>query len=369
MMAYVVKSDAVIIGAGILGCATAYYLARDGMSVTVLDPVGIAAGASGRNNGLIEHPYDLATEQLFFENVEILAEVLGAAFEPEPLEALLLAADEAEAAKLCEQYGHFEQLHARVLTPSQARTAEPLLAQDIWACAVDTGHPVRPVEATTAFADLARAAGARFVLGDPVELVRDGEQLRGASSADEEYLAETLVISAGAGSTALLKGLVRDDLVTPLWGVIVCVELPRRPRHPLVEGALASAHGNGKVLVQAPFTLLDSPSWLAVGSTMLEGTRPDPQYWAPRLLERGVRFVPSIAQAAVNDVLVCARPRAFDNRPLLGRLPGQERVWLATGHGGRGMSLGPASARLLAQAICAGDDSAIPAAISARRLP
>ena len=50
-----------IVGAGIVGCTTAYFLAREGVEVTVFDPVGIAAGASGRNNGLIEHPYDAAS--------------------------------------------------------------------------------------------------------------------------------------------------------------------------------------------------------------------------------------------------------------------------------------------------------------------
>lgn len=363
-----VNSDAIILGAGILGCSTAYYLARDGLSVTVLDPVGIAAGASGRNNGIIEHPYDPATERLFYENVEILTEELGAAFNPDPLQVLLLADDEDAATALEQHYSRFERLRAQVLAPAEARAAEPLLTGQVWACALDTGHPVRPLEATTAFADLARRAGAQFVLGDRVEVLRDGEQLIGATSGGVRYLADALVVSAGAASTALLDGLVRPDLVTPLWGVIVAVELPRHPQHPLIEGALALAHGNGEVAIEAPFTLLDSPSWLAVGSTMLKGSRPDPDAWGSRLLEHGVSFVPSIAQARVKDVMVCARPLSFDNHPLLGRIPGQTRAWLATGHGGRGMSLGPASGRLLARAIRARDDAIIPAALSTRRL-
>ena len=66
---------------------------------------------------------------------------------------------------------------------------------------------------------------------------------------------------------------MRPDVVTPLWGVIVSVEMPKRPRHPLIEGVLTIAHGDGVVTDDAPFTLLDSPSYLAVGSTMLQGER------------------------------------------------------------------------------------------------
>ncbi len=67
-------------------------------------------------------------------------------------------------------------------------------------------------------------------------------------------------------------------------------------------------------------------------------------------------------------MLVCARPRSFDNRPILGRIPGQDRLWIAAGHGGRGMSTGAASARLIADAIRDGTDAAIPAALNASRL-
>ncbi len=84
-----------IVGAGILGCATAYFLAREGAPVTVLDPVGIAAGASGRNNGLIEHPYDDATVGLFDETVALLGEVLGEAMQARPVGTLLVVRERA----------------------------------------------------------------------------------------------------------------------------------------------------------------------------------------------------------------------------------------------------------------------------------
>jgi glycine/D-amino acid oxidase-like deaminating enzyme len=360
--------DVIIVGAGIVGCAAAYFLASDGLSVTVVDPNGIAAAASGRNNGLIEHPYDAATVGIFEETVELLAQVLGDAFPREPVGTLLLTHDQASAHELERQYGEFPSLAPRALDPDQTRAAEPLLAPGLWGCMLQTGHPIMPVEATTAFADLARAAGAEFVLGQPLSLIREADQVCAVSVGADEYRADAVVICAGSATTAVLHGLVRPDLIKPLWGVIVAVELPQRPSHPLIEGPLAAANGGGSVELDAPFTLLDSPSWLAVGSTMLEGEEPDTEPWVPRLLERGREFVPSIAQAQIKDVMACARPRAFDNRPILGRVPGQDRLWIAAGHGGRGMSTGAASARLVAQAILAGDDTPIPSDLSASRL-
>jgi glycine/D-amino acid oxidase-like deaminating enzyme len=355
IMATVAK-DVKIIGAGIIGCATAYFLARAGATVTVLDPTGIAAGASGRNNGLIEHPYDGATAELFGETVTLLREALPGTFPDEPIGTMLLCDSEAAAQALLEQYSPFPELEPTLLTPAEAQAAEPLLAAGLWGCALRTGYPIRPVEATTAFADLAREAGASFVLGDPVEL----DQVRAGGA--------EVVVATGASTPAVLADFIPVTSVSPLWGVIVSVDLPQRPRHPLIEGTLAAVQGGGAVVSQAPFTLLDSPSWLAVGSTLLPGAEPDGDYWSPRLLERGKRFVPSIEHATVHGTLVCARPRSFDNRPILGRVPGQDDLWIATGHGGRGMSLGAASGQMLAAAIIEGSDDAVPQDLHPSRL-
>jgi glycine/D-amino acid oxidase-like deaminating enzyme len=349
-------SDVAVIGAGIVGCSTAYFLARAGLRVTVHDPVGIAAGASGRNNGLVEHPYDAATAGLFHESVMLMRGLLGEAMPPEPVGALLVADSRAGADQLIEHYVQFGELEAQLLEPERLRAVEPLLADGLWGCLLRTGHPISPLEATTVVAERAQEAGARFQLGQPVEL----ERLRAT--------ADQVVVAAGAWSTSVLGGLIDADAVRPLWGVIVLVELPSVPRHPIIEGTVTRGLTTGKITNEAPFTLLPTPSWWAVGSTMLEGPEPRGEDWAPRLLAQGVRFVPSIGRAHVSRTLVCARPKSFDNRPILGRVPGQERLWLASGHGGRGLSLGAASGRLLADAILAGDDALIPAELTAARL-
>ncbi len=370
--------DVAIIGAGIVGCATAYFLAREGVAVTVLDPAGIAAGASGRNNGLIEHPYDAATVALFNETVAFLQDTLGEAMPAQPVGTLLVAESESDAGAIVAHYASFPELRPQLLTPLEARAAEPLLAPDLWGCLLATGYPISPADATRAVAELARSAGAEFVVPGNAA----GESASGSKSGVSNYTvdvikrnrdfrdleADAIVVAAGAATPGLLGGLVAPNIVAPLWGVIVSVELPEDPRHPLIEGALAAAQGGAEHVPESPFTLLPSPSYLAVGSTMLQGHEPDGAEWAPRLLDRGARFVPSIAQASVQSTLVCARPRSFDNRPILGRVPAQDRLWIASGHGGRGMSLGAASGRLVAEAILDGSDAGIRAELSARRL-
>ena len=348
--------DVVIIGAGIVGVSTAYFLAREGVSVTVLDTVGVAAGASGRNNGLVEHPYDAHSVPLFDETVAFLHEVLGDAMPAQPVGALLLADDEAGAHELLDHYAQFPELAPTLLTPREARVEEPLLADGLWACMLQTGYPISPLDATRAVAEMARRAGAEFVV-----------RATGGSEF-ERCNADAVVVATGAWTAQTLGGLVRADAVEPLWGVIVLVELPQHPRHPIIEGTVTRGLTTGTIEHESSFTLLDSPSWLAVGSTLLAGVEPEPAAWSQRLLDRGTRFVPSIAGARVQGTLVCARPKSFDNRPILGRVPGHDRIWLGSGHGGRGMSLGAASGRLLAQAILSGSEAGIPPKLRAHRL-
>jgi glycine/D-amino acid oxidase-like deaminating enzyme len=348
--------DVAIIGAGIIGCSTAYFLAEQGVNVTIHDPAGIAAGASGRNNGIVEHPYDRPSTALFDESVALLRDFLGESMPQSPVGALLLADDEHGAQELLSHYSQFPELEPQLLDPDRLHGEEPLLAAGMWGCLLHTGYPISPREATLAVAERARAAGAEFVLGEPVNLAA----LR-ASGAE-------VLVAAGASSTRLLADLISPDAVRPLWGVIVLIELPVAPTRPIIEGTVTRGLTTGKITNQSPFTLLPSPSWLAVGSTMLDGPEPSADDWSRRLLDQGARFVPSIEKAKVQSTLVCPRPKSFDNRPILGRVPGEERLWIASGHGGRGMSLGTASGRLMAEAILTGSDAGIAQELRSERL-
>ena len=50
--------EVIVVGGGIIGCATAYELAKRGAKVTLIERSELAAGASGRNHGLLLSPLD-----------------------------------------------------------------------------------------------------------------------------------------------------------------------------------------------------------------------------------------------------------------------------------------------------------------------
>ena len=84
------------------------------------------------------------------------------------------------------------------------------------------------------------------------------------------------------------------------------------------------------------------------------------------MLTRGIGYVPGIASGRVGAHRVCARPLSADGRPLVGRVPGIEGLWVAAGHGPWGISTGPASGRLVAELVT-DRSSAPPAALDPAR--
>jgi glycine oxidase len=340
-------ADAIVVGAGVVGCALAWFLARAGLSVTVLEAEAIGAGASGRNSGLVEHPYDAEQVGLYEETLALLADALGAAFPPAPVGALLLVEDAGQAEQVAADHAAFAGLDPQVLDPAALAHLEPGLAPDLWACRVHTGHPVAPALAVQAFAGRARAAGARFVEGAPARV--------------EDLRAPVVVVTAGAASGALLG----RDAIAPLWGATVGLALGQVPRHALIDGRISDIQLGADAPPAPVFSLIGPPDGVVLGSTFL-ADEPDPAAWTQPLIDNGARFWPALRGARVTFTRACARPRAADGRPYLGRL--DDRLWVAAGHGGRGISTGAASARLVADAILAGDDGAIPAPLRASRL-
>jgi glycine/D-amino acid oxidase-like deaminating enzyme len=166
----------------------------------------------------------------------------------------------------------------------------------------------------------------------------------------------------GAGATARAAGAARIP-ISPLWGVVVEVAVAAPPTHVIEEAGVDEL--TGSEVPGSLFSMVTAAGVSAVGSTFLP-ERPDAAALGPRLLERGARFVPALRDARARGLRACARPISADGRPLLGPLPGVEHAVIASGHGAWGITLGPASARRVADGLL-GRPAEIPPALAAGR--
>ena len=355
--------DVAIIGGGIAGTALAALLAEAGASVRLYEREAIAAAASGRNSGVLQHPLDEALVAVY-ERSLALYETLGHdfAYPAEPCGVLVVGEDpealEHERAGLAER---FPEVAPEWLEGTALRAAEPGLGAGLYAIRLETGRPVPPGSATRAWAERARAAGAELRIGVAVESVEieDG-RATGVRTAGGFEPAGAVTLAAGPWTATL----ARRPLVAPLWGVNVEVRLPEPPRHVLEQAGIDALIGAGGG-TRSLFSIVTAGGVSAVGSTFLP-REPDPAEVAPQLLERGARYLPALGELKTFRARACPRPQSFDSRPLLGPDGEVDGLFIASGHGAWGISLGPGSAELVAGAIL-GDGAEIPQELAADR--
>lgn len=357
--------DVAVIGGGIVGVAAAAHLAERGRRVVLFEQTAIAAAASGRNSGVVQHPLDPVLVALHLETLGLyraIAERVDDGFRlPDAPVGLLGVTHDVEAAErlaasLIEDH---PELEPTFLPPAAARRLEPSLASGVAACRLDIGFPVAPAAATQAYATLAAGLGVDIrVGGGPAHpWVVDG-RVRGVRLEDgSTTVAAEVVVAAGPWSAGLVDPSGGWRPIRPVWGVVLEVGLDVPPGHVLEEAEIAIEPGDDGAapdVARIEFSLVTAAGVSSLGSTFLED-EPDPVALLPALVERGARFVPAIAKAAAGAHRRCARPQSRDGRPLVGAVPGIDGLWIAAGHGPWGISTGPASGRLIADLVCARD--------------
>jgi glycine/D-amino acid oxidase-like deaminating enzyme len=129
-----------------------------------------------------------------------------------------------------------------------------------------------------------------------------------------------------------------------VWGVVVELALEHPPTHVLEEAGIDAL--TTEDVPDVLFSAVTARGISAVGSTFMPD-KPDPEQLAPKILANARRFLKDLGTRT--GLRACARPGSQDGRPMLGRLaPG---LYVAAGHGAWGITLGPASARLVADLV------------------
>ena len=358
--------DVAVLGGGIVGTAAALELARGGASVALFEATAIGAGASGRNSGAVQHPFDGVLASLHRATVEryrqLAVEMPDAFAFPDAPAGLLLVASESDLHELEAEGALIEavapELRSELLAPADATGLEPSLAPDVAAIRLDTGYPVPPAAAVRAFATLAERQGVRMHIGEAAALEwRDGRAV-GVRLADGRlHAAGSVLVAAGPWSPAIVDPSGGWRPIERTWGVTVAVRLARPPRHILEQVGVGEINQPGAQPEQgssdgfeSTFSLITAAGVSVVGSTFM-ARQPEPGSVGPLLLHRGERFVPGLRAVGIDELRVCARPQSVDGRPLVGRVPGHENLFIAAGHGPWGISTGPATAALVADLI------------------
>jgi gamma-glutamylputrescine oxidase len=334
--------DVEIVGAGITGISASLTLAAAGLRVRVHDARRVAEGASGRNGGFALRggamPYDRAREWLGAERASeywrMTEEYLGglAALAGDALRrvgSLRLAADAEERDELRAEY--------------EALRGDGFGAE--WRTELLGGRfPAaifHPGDAATQPARLVRRLAARAAEAG-VEIV----ELRRVESLDELGAAQVLVATDGYPSGLL--GPV-EGLIVPTRGQVLATE-------PLAERLFECPHYGRHGFdywQQTPDGRIVAGGFRDVA---LDAEFTDEEATTPAVQDALESFVRGLVgrPVAVTHRWAGIFGLVLDFLPVVGRLPGSDRVWVAGGYSGHGNVLGFACGDLVARAILGG---------------
>ncbi|UUU39454.1 NAD(P)/FAD-dependent oxidoreductase [Streptomyces sp. NBC_00162] len=353
--------DAVIIGAGVVGAACAYYAARAGLSVAVVDRGPVAGGTTGAGEGNLlvsdkeagpELDLALLSTGLWRE----LAAVLPQEIEYEAKGGLVVAPDQAslEALRSFAEGQRKAGVDAIEAAAGDLRTLEPHLAPGL---AGGFRYPqdaqVQPAQAA---ARLLAASGAEVHLGEEVTgFVRSGEAVCGVRTARRELLAPAVVNAAGtwAGAVAELAGVSLP--VLPRRGFVLVTEpLPRMVRHKVYAADYIADVASGSAALQSSAVVEGTPA----GPVLIGATRERVGFDRTlstealrRLAAQAAALFPVLADVRVLRTYHGFRPYLPDHLPAIGPDPRRPGLLHACGHEGAGIGLAPATGALIAAAL------------------
>ena len=341
--------DVIVIGAGIIGAACAWQLAKRGQSVTLIDdgqPDATAAGM-GHLVCMDDDPAELALSAWSLARWRAITPRMPDACAWRGCGTLWLADSEEEMAVAGEKQRRLAgyQVHSELQTPQQIAGREPLLrgglAGGLWV--PGDGIVYAPNVARWLMAD---AGDHLTCLHDSAQAITE-PQVQLASG--KRLQARAIVVACGLEANALLA----ENWLRPKKGQLAITDrYGPRVHHQLVElGYGASAHGGG---TSVAFNLQPRPTGqLLIGSSRQFDNR-ERQLDLPllgQMLDRARHFVPALATLNIIRCWSGLRAASQDGNPLIGPHPTRRGVWLALGHEGLGVTTAPATAELLAAQI------------------
>ncbi len=352
-------ADVVVVGGGLVGASLAYELVSAGADVALVDRHD-AGRATDAGAGILSPETNQDPDPAFFElgmaaahHHRALAERLaddGITDTGFAVTGLLLVADRPGEDEYMDRAIDLVRARcpglAEEVEPAEVTRYFPPLGPVRRALFSPSGRRVDGRVLNDALYRAAVSRGLRLVDGNAtgVELDSTGATVTAVTTTEGTIGTGDVVIAGGAWSPELGDALGVGLPVLPLKGQIA---------HLSVTGT--DTRSWSIVQPVLGFYLVPWPDGrVACGGTMEAEAGFDHRATADglhQLLRECLRTAPGLAQATVTEVRVGTRPSTPDARPILGRVPGRDNAFVATGHGAEGLLLGPLSALAVAQVV------------------
>ena len=363
--------DVVVIGGGIIGAAIAYYSAKSGMDITMLERGDIASGTSSKCDGDIlavdkDPGFD---SKMSFESQKLVGELnedLDIPFEYRSPGSVLVCENEIEL-EAAERWVSQQQkagLDFKMLNREDLRNESSYLADNLYGgleCSTDS--IVNPYLLTFSMVDKAKQYGAKIHTHTEVTKLnkeQDGTFL--IETSNGTFTANKVINACGAWAPFICRMLGLDIPIKPRKGHVIVASRQQQvaSRNIMEFGYLISKFGGerqvdsltekyGVALVMEP---TESQNFLVGSSRQFLGYDTKVNHDVVKhIAKRAVRFFPKINDMAVIRTYAGLRPWTEDHLPFISQVEKVPGFYVAAGHEGDGISLAAITGKLIAEII------------------
>jgi sarcosine oxidase subunit beta len=356
-------TEAIIIGAGVMGASLAFHLTRAGMKqVTVLDKKGLCGGMTAKSGALVRMHYTNEPEARmafaalrYFQHWKDM--VGGECGFTRTGFILTVTPDNADRLRKNVEMLQHVGINTSVISAQELRELQPFTQVDdltVAAYEPDSGY-ADPRATATIFMQQAQRQGATLREGVAVSAIRiDGGRVVGVDTSDGRFDAPRVVVMAGPWSDRLLRTVDIDFPLIPQRAQIAFYHRPpplAKGHMVFIDGALGTyfrPHGEGLTLIGVGHWKPEPP--------------PDPDCYneandsdfIPAAKAKAARRIPGLQQADYARGHAGLYDVSPDSRPVIDRAPGIEGLYMAAGFSGTGFKISPAVGACLAELITQG---------------
>ncbi|MBN2050214.1 MAG: FAD-binding oxidoreductase [Spirochaetales bacterium] len=367
--------DAVILGAGIIGLASAYYLGLRGKKVLVLEAGGFGHGSSGACDDMIllQSKKPGINLQLSFKSLELYRQMVRD-WADEELDFLnlggMILIQTPEELTIMEEFVQQQRdngLDVTILDKKEMKKYQPFVSDQFIASTYSSiDSQVSPFAVMRGYLRRIKQVGGLIRFYTPVKGIKRGSSGTWAveTRSGETVSSEVVVNAAGAWAGNIGHMVGEYIPITPKKGQLVITEkvppvgktnlwsaryMVTKLRPDLVQ---AEGSGNG-IGLSFSFTRTGDGNYL-IGSTREKaGYVKENSYEALQaVIRQAVDFIPTLRQVHFIRTIAGFRPATEDGLFILGEHADSPGFFTAAGHEGDGIALAPITGKILSEMVC-----------------
>ena len=337
--------DIAIVGGGIIGCAIAYYLAKENINVAVLESQSVggkstsaAAGMLGAHSEYREfkqlYPFARSSQLLYQEIYGDIKELAGTDFEMKKGGLLKLAFSAAEKEEMASIY---KLASVEWLNREEAAEKVPILTNSIVGAAfLKEDVHVTPLAACNGFCRSAQALGASIFEYTNVFEVKNRETKYKIKTSKGNFIADQVIIASGVWSNYFFQQLGLTNRIVPVKGECIAASNEKMPlKHSIFHNQhYIVPRNNGQLIIGATKKWNDWDE-----KPTLDGIE--------SVIKKAKEMIPAIKDMKIINCWAGLRPQTFDGNPFIGEHPEMKGLYFAAGHQRNGILLAPATGKMI----------------------